>query len=66
MTYMEQLKNKLNEMGAKGVRLSSVYLGDLEGATPEDVAKELLQMQVAIEAGKTKPLRFNDSQRRVE
>lgn len=63
MTNMEKLQVKLSEMKARGSRPAHISLDNLDGATPEDVAGELLEIFSAIEKGMARPLIFNDSQK---
>lgn len=60
MTEVEKLQKRIDKMKENGMSDFKASPGNIEGATEEDIARELNQMLDAFESGQGRPLKFND------
>jgi hypothetical protein len=56
------LCDRVEQLRKQGLSDLKFYAGEVSESSPETFAKEANAMLDAIEAGKFKPLKFNDSQ----
>ena len=63
MTNLQQLEIKIDALRERGLSNINFYPGEMEGATVEGVAGEMVRLLDAIEAGEVRPLVLNDSRR---
>ena len=56
----EQLANRFAEKAAKGLRDVKFYLQNSDDAGTAEVCAEVNRLYAAMDAGKVKPLKFND------
>lgn len=61
MTELQKLQCRYDAARANGLSDMKFHAGRVSEATPESFAREANLMWDAIEAGKAKPFRFNDS-----